>query len=45
MVSEVEKYRKHKFAKLVERYFEGFDPESEKWLQFVLEVFTDIFIQ
>ena len=45
IVSEVEKNKKHKSAKLIEHHFTGFDPESEKWIQFVLEVFTNIFVQ
>ena len=45
MVSKIEKSRKHKSAKLVEHYLVGFNPESEVWLRFILEAFTEIFLR
>ena len=44
-LSEIEKRKKHKVAKLIEHYFAGFDPKSEKWIRFLLDAFIDIFTQ
>ena len=44
LVKEVDKTKKHKKAKKIEKIFEGFDPEEETWIKFILQCFAEIFM-
>ena len=45
LVNEIEKTRKHKKSKQVERFLSGFDPENEYCIRFVVSSFAQVFIQ
>ena len=44
-INEIVKNKAHKKSKRIEKFLEGFDPESELWIKFVLNCFADLFIK
>ena len=38
----VGKTKKYKTAKKIERFLEGFEPEDESWMKFILQCFAEI---
>ena len=45
IVSTVDKNKQHKVSKKIEKFLEGFDPENEDWIRFLLTCLSDIFIR
>ena len=45
LINQIVKKKKHKQSKTIAKYLEGFDPESEIWIKFVLDCFADLFIK
>ena len=45
LINEIVKKKKHNQSKTIAKFLEGFDPESAKWIKFVLDCFADLFIK
>ena len=45
IVDTLDKNVQHKTSKKIEKFLEGFDPEDEQWIQFILNCFCEIFIR
>ena len=45
IVDTLDKNVQHKASKKIEKFLEGFDPEDEQWIQFILNCFCEIFIK
>ena len=45
IASTVDKNKQHKVSKKIEKFLEGFDPEDEDWIRFLLTCLSDIFIR
>ena len=45
IVTTYDKNLQHKNSKKIEKLLEGFDPEDEQWMKYILDSFCDIFIQ
>ena len=44
LIKEYEKSKKHKKGKLAEHMLKSFEPDDPKWISFLLDCFSDIFV-
>ena len=45
LITEYDKSMQHKTSKKIETFLEGFDPEEEKWIVFILQCLTEVFLK